>query len=825
MKKRQTPRGQNQFQLSWLSTYDWVKKKSSTHVTCTVCNTDLSFANMGETALKRHAQPNPTNPTRHQNEENKRTKLRKSLSVLHYVDLSKSQSPSTTPSASTSDADNSQTSSSSSKSDTPDSTVGSSTSTSTSLQPTLEMYATPLAITMAEIRWTMKVVLSHFSFRSCLDLGELFQCMFPDSGLTKAFSLSKTKCAYYINFGLAPFFKEQLMYDINKSPFYTVLFDESMNKILQTEQMDLHARYWCEQENQVKTKYYDSQFFRRPNADNIVASIDNALKDISKTELIHIGMDGPTTNWSVYDKIQESRKEKELPVLANLGRCGLHSVSGALGTGVTKSSWPLKKVMKSLFNLFHDSTARRDLYIMINESKVFALRFCPTRWVENEPVAERAVQVWDPVLKVIQHYATNVVPSKRPKDNSSYDTLVKYQSDITMKVKLQVFKDIAHKTNMFLTAFQTDGPMVPFLADSLEEIFRCLMGYFISKTVLKGAVTKLSLVKLDVSVEGGKCLLPGEVRMPTASKSMLKKLALSADAKASFMKEYRNLLIGMVQKLQERSPLKYAIVRCAASFDPVKMAEYPAEASTLFGGLVDALFDQKRITCREGDDVKLQYENFLVSVVRPNTDIFSKFDFTKQRLDVFLTVYLLGEKKYALLFKVFKFVCVLSHGQASIERGFNINKEVLVENLQQESLVSQRIVYDQLRSYDVKIHEIPITRQMILSCKAAHSKYIRSLEDKQKESADDEKSKKRKLKQEEVMSVKRRKTDVENAVKSLKKDIDNCSIEALTKEDFESMKLCLEKATSLRGVLKTKEETVAELEKAIGNLEKDLKNC
>ena len=170
---------------------------------------------MGETALKRHAQPNPTNPTRHQKRINERTKIRKSLSVLHYVDLSKSQSPSTTPSASTSDADNSQTSSSSSKSDTPDSTVGSSTSTSTSLQPTLEMYATPLAITMAEIRWTMKVVLSHFSFRSCLDLGELFQCMFPDSGLTKAFSLSKTKCAYYINFGLAPFFKEQLMYDIN----------------------------------------------------------------------------------------------------------------------------------------------------------------------------------------------------------------------------------------------------------------------------------------------------------------------------------------------------------------------------------------------------------------------------------------------------------------------------------------------------------------------------------------------------------------------------------------------------------------------------------
>ena len=63
---------------------------------------------------------------------------------------------------------------------------------------------------------------------------------------------------------------------------------------------------------------------------------------------------------------------------------------------------------------------------------------------------------------VIQHYATNVVPSIRPKDNTSYDTLVKYQSHITMKVKLQVFEDMAHKTNMFFSAFQMDGPMVPF---------------------------------------------------------------------------------------------------------------------------------------------------------------------------------------------------------------------------------------------------------------------------------------------------------------------------------------------------------------------------
>ena len=36
---------------------------------------------------------------------------------------------------------------------------------------------------------------------------------------------------------------------------------------------------------------------------------------------------------------------------------------------------------------------------------------------------------------------------------------------------------------------------------------------------------------------------------------------------------------------------------------------------------------------------------------------------------------------------------MLSHGQATVERGFSINSELVVENLK-ESVVSQRIVFD-----------------------------------------------------------------------------------------------------------------------------------
>ena len=67
--------------------------------------------------------------------------------------------------------------------------------------------------------------------------------MFPDSQIAKPFQLSKTKCAYYVVFGLAPYFKAFLVKDIKLPPFYSLSFDESLNNKLQEEQMDISIRF------------------------------------------------------------------------------------------------------------------------------------------------------------------------------------------------------------------------------------------------------------------------------------------------------------------------------------------------------------------------------------------------------------------------------------------------------------------------------------------------------------------------------------------------------------------------------------------------------
>ena len=290
--------------------------------------------------------------------------------------------------------------------------------------------------------------------------------MFYDSDIAKGFKLSKTKCSYYVNYGLAPFYKKKLIVEVNASPFFTLHFDESMNKVLQTEQMDGCVRFWSDECNQVKTHYLDSQFFNHPNSTNILQGIDSTIKPLHKQKMIGLGMDGPTTNWAVLKLIQEDRKELEFPLVENIGSCGLHVVPRALQTGVTESSWPLKKVLKAMWHILHDSHARKDVFVNINQSEKLALRFCLTRWTENEDIASRAIQVWDHYNALMQHFST-LCASKPPKNNSSYDTLKEHRHDKLMKLKFKAFKDVAHKMNLFLTVFQTDAPMIPFLSDTL----------------------------------------------------------------------------------------------------------------------------------------------------------------------------------------------------------------------------------------------------------------------------------------------------------------------------------------------------------------------
>ena len=151
-------------------------------------------------------------------------------------------------------------------------------------------------------------VTAHYSYRSNMDNRLLFQAMAPGYKPFERFHMSKDKVRYYIVYGLAPFFKSLLIEALNKSPYLTVMFDESLNDNIQTNQMDIQVRYW--DVSKAITQYMDSKFIARGNACNISTELIQFMKEeVPPKKVVALSMDGPSVNWNVLKVINNSAQK------------------------------------------------------------------------------------------------------------------------------------------------------------------------------------------------------------------------------------------------------------------------------------------------------------------------------------------------------------------------------------------------------------------------------------------------------------------------------------------------------------------------------------
>ena len=79
--------------------------------------------------------------------------------------------------------------------------------------------------------------------------------MFSDSKIAENVKLNKTKCRYQLTYGIAPYLKSSITKSILKAPYFTVMFDESLNSVLRNEQMNVQIRYSLDEDCKVQTKY------------------------------------------------------------------------------------------------------------------------------------------------------------------------------------------------------------------------------------------------------------------------------------------------------------------------------------------------------------------------------------------------------------------------------------------------------------------------------------------------------------------------------------------------------------------------------------------
>ena len=95
------------------------------------------------------------------------------------------------------------------------------------------------------------------------------------------------------------------------------------------------------------------------------------------------------------------------------------------------------------------------------------------RWVEDKPVAERLVDLWPNVAKIVRYWES-LPKSKRP-SSKSYSNVLSAVTDNLTPAELHLFSYVAGIFQPFLTKYQSDKPMIPFLYSDLLKLVKSVL--------------------------------------------------------------------------------------------------------------------------------------------------------------------------------------------------------------------------------------------------------------------------------------------------------------------------------------------------------------
>ena len=96
---------------------------------------------------------------------------------------------------------------------------------------------------------------------------------------------------------------------------------------------------------------------------------------------------------------------------------------------------------------------------------------------------------------------------------------------------------------------------------------------------------------------------------------------------------------------------------------------------------------------------------------------------------------------YSEFCNILELVFVLSHGQADIEIGFSLNKNLLKQNMEALTITSRRKIKDYLLCNEIKLNTYTITSKMLESVQLSRQKYEVYLQENKSKIKQDEKQK------------------------------------------------------------------------------------
>ena len=137
-----------------------------------------------------------------------------------------------------------------------------------------------------------------------------------------------------------------------------------------------------------------------------------------------------------------------------------------------------------------------------------------------------------------------------------------------------------------------------------------------------------------------------------------------------FKSEFQSFLTTIVNKLFEKTPLAYSLAWNLTCLDPNRIMTDKEGCCAKFNVGLSELVKCRRLNIRDCDSLVLQYSEFLDLAIKAEKSAMEGFNFKVDRLDIFLQKHIGSVSSMSKLWDLLRELLILSHGQATVERGF-----------------------------------------------------------------------------------------------------------------------------------------------------------
>lgn len=678
----------------------------------------------------------------------------------------------------------------------------------------------------AEIYRALQVAHYNYSFNSTATDNQLFKLMFPNDPIAKLYTQADSKVKYNLQFGIAPYCKEALLFDIKRTPF-TFKFDETTNQNVD-KQYDGYLQYWSRAEGKIVNRYVGSLFLGHCTSDDLVEHFNHFMDEnqLDPNFLLHLGMDGPATNLAFQRKLSAHLEKNNSTSFLDLDTCSLHPVHTAFRNGITSMSCDIDSLFIDLHFFFKLSSARRkdysSLHTLTGTMDKYAMKHAETRWLSMKFVAVRVVEQWDNLreyfLEFLPKHPSSKTAFRKIKETKRYQRIRDHLKDPITLAYIAFCAYSARDFESFLLPFQSEKPMIHLIYPQMVSLLRNLMVKFIKIKYIDEKLETGTLHTLNAD-DNKKHRSLGNIDVGTKVKTMFHDVKfLPSDAQQKFREDCLKFYTTSVSYLQLNLPFENSFIKNVQYIHPGKRTD-PSSLSavsnialkirkvlqnclhSVFGmgddededAFVDTIRDQWRLyqveeiptTWSQEDvthvavstNVQASYWRYALGVcgIEPAS---SPVSAGEKRVDEYWDKVSKikgedGSVKYVQLGALMKVVLCLSHGNAVPERGFSINKIMLDAHgytLDNDTIAALRLVKDAILRFG-GIDKFPVTRKLIKSSFSSHEKYQQYLSAKRIEKEQNEALQAEQEQQKSAQQIK--KAEME----AIQNDIDACELQ------------------------------------------------